>query len=287
MSKKRIQSIVLLLCATFIWGITFPAVKYILGYITYFQLLFLRFGFASIIGIFIIVRYRGFLKNNKALWYLILLGISLFVSFVFQTAGLKFTTPSKSAFITSLYVVFTPVLSALLFRKKINKYVIVALVLSLIGLVFLSQIDLRSLSSVNVGDVLTFFCSISFAFQIILTEVLVRDMPSLLVTSFQIFVAFILTTPFAISNGSLTLPLPVLLLTMFLGVFASFLAVQAESFALQHIDSTEASLIFVLEPVFAYLFSFIFFKEVLNLKSVIGAILVIVAMIIVAIDNKS
>jgi len=56
---------------------------------------------------------------------------------------------------------------------------------------------------------------------------------------------------------------------------------------LQHIDSTEASLIFVLEPVFAYLFSFIFFKEVLNLKSVIGAILVIVAMIIVAIDNKS
>jgi len=36
MSKKRIQAIILLLAATFIWGVTFPAVKYILGYINYF-----------------------------------------------------------------------------------------------------------------------------------------------------------------------------------------------------------------------------------------------------------
>lgn len=287
MSKKRIQAIILLLAATFIWGVTFPAVKYILGYINYFQLLFLRFGFASVIGIFAIIRYRNFLKDKNNLWYLVLLGASLFVSYVFQTIGLKFTTPSKSAFITSLYVVFTPAFSALLFKKKINKYLIVALVLSLIGLVFLSQIDIRSLSTVNIGDILTFFCSISFAFQIILTEVLVRDMPSLLVTSFQIFVAFILTLPFAISSGSLTLKLPVLLLVMFLGVFASFLATQAESFSLRHVNSTEASLIFVLEPVFAYLFSFVFFKEVLNFKSLIGALFVVVAMIIVAIDNRA
>ncbi len=287
MSKKRIQAIILLLAATFIWGVTFPAVKYILGYINYFQLLFLRFGFASVIGIFAIIRYRNFLKDKNNLWYLVLLGASLFVSYVFQTIGLKFTTPSKSAFITSLYVVFTPAFSALLFKKKINKYLIVALVLSLIGLVFLSQIDIRSLSTVNIGDILTFFCSISFAFQIILTEVLVRDMPSLLVTSFQIFVAFILTLPFAISSGSLTLTLPVLLLVMFLGVFASFLATQAESFSLRHVNSTEASLIFVLEPVFAYLFSFVFFKEVLNFKSLIGALFVVVAMIIVAIDNRA
>jgi len=112
-------------------------------------------------------------------------------------------------------------------------------------------------------------------------------MPSLLVTSLQIFVAFILTLPFAISSGSLTLTLPVLLLAMFLGVFASFLATQAESFSLRHVNSTEASLIFVLEPVFAYLFSFVFFKEVLNFKSLIGALFVVVAMIIVAIDNRA
>jgi len=106
MSKKRIQAIILLLAATFIWGVTFPAVKYILGYINYFQLLFLRFGFASVIGIFVIIRYRSFLKDKKNLWYLVLLGASLFVSYVFRQSGLKFTMPSKSAFITSLYVCF-------------------------------------------------------------------------------------------------------------------------------------------------------------------------------------
>jgi drug/metabolite transporter (DMT)-like permease len=287
MKDKRLISIFLLLLASFVWGVSFSIIKYVLGYITFFQLLLLRFGFPSVIGLFIVIRYRKFLKERKTVFLLILLGLSLFVSYVFQTAGLEFTTPSKSAFITGLYVVLTPLFSAAIFKKKIHKNVVFALILSLIGLIFLSQINLKSLSTINLGDLLTFLCSIAFAFQIILKEMLVVDVPSLMVTSFQLIVAFILTIPFAASNGSMNLTVSVLLLTVFLGIVASFLATQAESFALQYVNSTEASLIFVLEPAFAYLSSFIFFREVLYLNSVIGAILVVSAMIIVAIDNKS
>jgi drug/metabolite transporter (DMT)-like permease len=286
MKKKKLLAIALLILATLIWGSTFTLVKYTLRYISEFQLLFLRFGFASIIGIVVLLKNKAVLKNRKTLFLLSLLGISLFIAYAFQTAGLKFTTPSKSAFITGLYIVFTPILSTIYLRESPRSFEIVALVLSFIGLLFLSQIDLRSLSTVNIGDILTLFCAISFAFQIVLTEKLVKDLPSLLVTSFQMIVSFVFSAPLAFLRGVFTLNTFVILSTLFLGVVASFFAIQTESFALKFIDSTEASLIFILEPVFAYLFSFFILGERLSLSGFFGALLIVISMIIIAIYNR-
>lgn len=286
MKKKKLLSITLLILATLIWGSTFTLVKYTLRYISEFQLLFLRFGFASTIGIVVLVKNKAVLKNRKTLFLLSLLGISLFIAYAFQTAGLKFTTPSKSAFITGLYIVFTPILSTIYLRESPRNFEIVALVLSFIGLLFLSQIDIRSLSTVNIGDILTLFCAISFAFQIVLTEKLVKDLPSLLVTSFQMIVSFVFSAPLAFLRGVFPLNTFVILSTLFLGVVASFFAIQTESFALKFIDSTEASLIFILEPVFAYLFSFFILGERLSLSGFFGALLIIISMIIIAIYNR-
>jgi len=286
MKKKKLLAIALLTLATLIWGSTFTLVKYTLRYISEFQLLFLRFGFASIIGIVVLLKNKAVLKNRRTLLLLSLLGISLFIAYAFQTAGLKFTTPSKSAFITGLYIVFTPILSTIYLRESPRNFEIVALVLSFIGLLFLSQIDPRSLGSVNIGDILTLFCAISFAFQIVLTEKLVKDLPSLLVTSFQMIISFLFSAPLAFLRGVFPLNTFVILSTLFLGVVASFFAIQTESFALKYINSTEASLVFIFEPVFAYLFSFFIFGERLSIRGTIGAILIIISMAIVAIYNN-
>ena len=286
MKKKKLLAIAQLILATLIWGSTFTLVKYTLRYISEFQLLFLRFGFASIIGIVVLVKNKAVLKNRKTLFLLSLLGTSLFIAYAFQTAGLKFTTPSKSAFITGLYIIFTPILSTIYLRESPRNFEIVALVLSFIGLLFLSQIDLRSLSTVNIGDIFTLFCAISFAFQIVLTEKLVKDLPSLLVTSFQMIISFLFSAPLAFLRGVFPLNTFVILSTLFLGVVASFFAIQTESFALKFIDSTEASLIFILEPVFAYLFSFFILGERLSLSGFFGALLIIISMIIIAIYNR-
>jgi len=286
MKMRKAFAIVSLILATLIWGVTFPLVKYLLKYITELQLLFLRFGFSSIIGLFIVLKYRKFLKNLNNLLFLILLGISLFVSFVLQTVGLHFTTPTKSAFITGLYVVFTPLLATLLLKERVTLPQIVSLIFALTGLVLLSQIDLGSILKTNIGDFLTLLCAIGFAFQIVLTEKLVKDMPSLFVTSFELLFSFLLTFPFVLSKPLMNLNFVVIISAAFLGIFASFLAIQAESYSLKFIDSTEASLIFILEPVFAYLFSFLVFKEQLNLRGIIGAGLIILAMVIVSIYNR-
>ncbi|MGC9099665.1 MAG: DMT family transporter [Caldisericum sp.] len=286
MKSRKIFSIVLLIFSTLIWGSTFTLVKSILRFITDFQLLFLRFGFASILSVFVVIKYRKLLKNPKIFLFLFALGVSLFIAYTFQTAGLKYTTPTKSAFITGLYIVFTPVFSAMYLKEKPRNFEIIALILSFIGLLYLSQINLRSLGSINFGDILTLLCAISFVFQIVLTEKLVKDLPSLLVTSFQMVVSFILSIPFAFLNSTFNLNTFVFISTLFLGVVASFFAIQTESFALKYIDSTEASLIFILEPVFAYLFSFFIFGEKLNVYGIIGSILILTSMFIIAIYNR-
>ena len=55
---------------------------------------------------------------------------------------------------------------------------------------------------------------------------------------------------------------------------------------MKFIDSTEASLIFILEPVFTYLFSFFILGERLSLSGSFGALLIIISMIIIAIYNR-
>jgi drug/metabolite transporter (DMT)-like permease len=99
-------------------------------------------------------------------------------------------------------------------------------------------------------------------------------------------VSFVFSAPLAFLRGVFPLNTFVILSTLFLGVVASFFAIQTESFALKFIDSTEASLIFILEPVFAYLFSFFILGERLSLSGFFGALLTVISMIIIAIYNR-
>jgi drug/metabolite transporter (DMT)-like permease len=99
-------------------------------------------------------------------------------------------------------------------------------------------------------------------------------------------VSFLFSAPLAFLRGVFPLNTFVILSTLFLGVVASFFAIQTESFALKYINSTEASLVFIFEPVFAYLFSFFIFGERLSIGGTIGAILIIISMAIVAIYNN-
>src|SRR5690606_41094605 len=56
--------------------------------------------------------FRSLLRHG------LLLGVSLWAGYFFQTAGLRLTTASKAAFLTALGVVFVPLLGALFFHRR-------------------------------------------------------------------------------------------------------------------------------------------------------------------------
>jgi drug/metabolite transporter (DMT)-like permease len=93
------------------------------------------------------------------------IGVVLAAAYLFQTAGLLFTTPTNTGFITGLFVVFAPLADRLLFGTELSREVIVATVLSLVGMALLAG---GGPAGPNWGDFLTLLCAVALGLHIAL-----------------------------------------------------------------------------------------------------------------------
>src|SRR3989442_13492575 len=96
----------------------------------------------------------------------LLVGSFLFLGNELQTVGLKYTTPSKSAFLAGVSVVLVPVFLALFWRRRIQRWVLLGVTLAFIGLYLLtipaSAGAGLNLSSTNRGDLITLASAVVF-----------------------------------------------------------------------------------------------------------------------------
>ncbi|WP_455715164.1 DMT family transporter, partial [Anaerosporobacter sp.] len=105
---------------TLIWGSAFVVIKDTLDILPPLYILALRFGIA---GLVLLILGLKFLKKTSKSEVTLgaILGVFLFLAYALQTYGLKYTTISNNAFITSTYIVFIPIVNALLKRQKLKK----------------------------------------------------------------------------------------------------------------------------------------------------------------------
>ena len=155
-----------LILTTIIWGSSFVVMKNSVDLISPCYLLALRFTVAALcmLGVFW-PQNKG--MGKKDIQYGVILGVFLFTSYVFQTYGLKHTTASKNAFITTLYVMIVPFLHWVFNGKKPLGKNILAAVLAVIGLALLS---LEGDLGINLGDLLTLICGVFFAVHIVFID---------------------------------------------------------------------------------------------------------------------
>lgn len=118
MTKKiTVISALGLLCVAFIWGVAFVVVKNALDIIPPFCMLALRFTIAAILLAIIFI--KKLLKIGlRELGEGAVLGVLLFLCYAFQTVGADYTTAGKCAFLTSVYVLFVPVVAIFVLRKN-------------------------------------------------------------------------------------------------------------------------------------------------------------------------
>ena len=112
MSRSR-KAELILISITLVWGGTFAVVKFALTDASPLTFLAIRFGIASLIFP-LIYRKNYFAMDKATLVGGLILGVLLMIGFAFQTIGLKYTSASKSAFITGLLVAFTPIAQAVI-----------------------------------------------------------------------------------------------------------------------------------------------------------------------------
>ena len=178
--RQRLSELGLFYSAS-IWGSTFFIVKDALQYVNPTILVGYRFLLAAIFaGLFCLLTKKSLIKN---LVHGSLLGFLLWLLYVSQTIGLSFTTASNSGFITGLFIVFVPIFSLLVFKKRPLLLDIVAIVFSLSGLWILTG----GLTDINLGDLLTFVTAVTYSIHILLVDKYIREGDNAFVLGFQQF----------------------------------------------------------------------------------------------------
>ncbi len=280
----------LLLAVVAVWGATFVLVKDSLSDASPLLFNLLRMTLAAM-ALAIINRRHLRSVTRPTLAAGAVVGLFLAVGYQFQTAGLARTTAAKSAFITGLVVVFVPLLTAIPAIRPASAHAprasaYLGAFLAFSGLLLLTTpagTTFSNLStSIGLGDLLTLLCAIAFAGHLL----------SLAHTSSRIPIPQLATLQivFAAALMLLTLPLggPIYLnltprLVIALAI-ASLLATAAaftiQSWAQQHLPPTHTALLLTLEPVFAWLVSFLFLHERLSHRSLAGAALILAGILL-------
>ena len=276
--NKKVSAQIGLLFVSIIWGLTFVLVKKALNDAPPFSFATLRFGLATFFT-FLILNKKIITITRHEIISGILCGLFLFLGYAFQNFGLMNTTPTKSAFITSVSVLFVPLLLVAMNIQKVRLRIWVSVVFATLGLYLLI---LPGGGGINIGDIVTFGCAISFALHIIAQDNCLKNEIRLL-PFFFIQLAFVTLISYVhaqvfeqeaiIWSGRL---ISAIIIT---SVFATFIAFLIMIWAQKILNPSETAIIFAMEPVAATLFAISFGGDMLGLWGWIGGGLVCLAVI--------
>lgn len=292
MDRRQIGADIALIGVVIIWGATFVMVQDAVMVWPVFAFLCLRFSIATLAFVPILMMRRRSWMGRPGAWLYeiqsdwrraagpaILAGLVLGGSYVFQTAGLLYTTPARAGFITGLNVVMVPIAAAWVLRKRIDNPTRIGVLLATVGMTLLS---LNEELRVGYGEFLVFICAVCVAGQILLVAHYAGRIAPLRLATIQIGTV-------ALSTGlvSLVVEVPgglppltgtVLFAAVFTGVMATTLAFSVQAWAQRFTEPTHIALIFTLEPVAAAVASFLLIGEVLSQRALIGCALILAGM---------
>ncbi len=266
----------------FIWGSTFVVVKEALHDASALTFLCLRFSLATLALLGTARPLAGRFQQARLLVSGgFVAGLCLFAGYWLQTLGLRYTTPSKSAFLTGLSIVMVPLLVAAFHRRLPAPAEIAGVAAATLGMGLLTLEG--GLGSMNPGDALTLGCAAGFALHILAIGHWAPRVDYQALTLVQIATATLLCalTFWWAEPSYLRLTPRVLAALAVTGLLATALAFSVQAWAQQRTTPTHTALMFALEPVFAWVTSFLWTGERLSLRQAAGAVLILAGILTV------
>jgi len=281
MRNKEYFNVMVLLFVAVIWGSGFPVTDIALDKIgSPYHVVFYRFTIATVA--MFLISYKTVIKHFKSNFKGgVIVGLFLFLGFLFQTTGLEYTTPSINAFLTALNVIIAPFLFWIVTKQRVDKYTVVGAFMALVGIAFLT---INGSLAIGRGDLLTIICAFFFACHIVANGVFASKKETNLVTLvfLQLFIAMILsgisvlfTTPITAMPSTSGI-----MAVAYLGLLSTLLCFFLQTYAQERVDSTKTAIILSTESLWGTVFSIILVNDILTIRIVIGAIILFSAIII-------
>ncbi len=282
-TTSRVATLALLSMAA-CWGSTFFLIKDLSDRVSALDFLAIRFPIATLTLVLLFPRALGKLPRD-AVRHSVVLGGLYAGGQVVQTVGLAHTAASVSGFITGLYVVFTPILAALLLRTAIGRLTWAAVGVAIVGVGVLS-LQPGGLEF-GYGETLTLVGAVAYALHIVaLSRWSVPDR-AMGMAIVQLMTISVICVAGAAPDG-IDLPSRTgdWLSIVYMAVFAGALAIAGQTWAQAHLSPTRSAILMSMEPVFAAFFAVLAGSESLTWRMGSGGLLVVAAMLLVELSPR-
>jgi drug/metabolite transporter (DMT)-like permease len=267
----------ILVATTAVWGASFVVVHDAVRLTDPFTFLALRFTVGAVA---LTAVDPGGLRDRRIWGPGIFLGVLLFAGFITQTAGLQYTTPSRSGFLTGLSVLLVPFMGLAIFRRWPAPPVLLGVVLAVAGLWLLTGGLAGVHGPTATGDGLTLACAVAFGLYIVLLEPAARAHPPVPLVAVQLWtVVFLSLLSFPLVSRHLEVRPALWAAVLYVGLFSTAGCLLAQTWAQARTTAVRAALIFALEPVFAALYSVLLGREVLGARALSGGALIVLGIV--------
>ena len=281
MRRGELGPLIALLAMTAAWGSTFFMIKDVVTRIPVADMLTIRFAIAAVA--LAIVAGRRLRMSLLTLRRGLLLGVLYGIAQLLQTAGLAHTAASVSGFLTGLYVVLTPLLSALILRTRITPVVWIATVLATAGLGVLSLQGF----AVGYGELLTVASAVLYALHIVAMGRMSEPGTALQLSVVQMAVIALVCGIGAVPGG---IQLPTSgtdwVIIVYLALIAGALTMLLQTWAQARVEASRAAVIMAMEPVWAAAFAVAFGGESVTWRMLLGGGAILAAMYLVELTPR-
>lgn len=274
--RGELGPLIALLAMTAAWGSTFFMIKDVVTRIPVPDMLAIRFAIAA--AALAIVAGRRLKMSRRTLRHGLILGVLYGIAQLLQTAGLAHTSASVSGFLTGLYVVFTPLLSALILKTRIPRVVWLAALLATAGLGMLSLQGF----AIGYGELLTVASAVIYALHVVAMGRMSEPGNALQLSVVQMAVIAVLCGIGA-APGGIQLPTSRLdwAIIVYMALIAGALAMLLQTWAQARVEASRAAVIMAMEPVWAAAFAVALGGESLTWRMLLGGGAILAAMYLV------
>ncbi len=267
-----------LLSVSAAWGFAFVVMKDAIERQTVNNFLFSRFVLAVVV--MLLIRPQCIkLFNKDLLVRASTAGLFLGAGYILQTLGLARTGAAITGFITGLYVVFTPLIAAVVLKARITLVTWGCVGVATVGLALLSLQGW----SIGFGELLVLGSAFAFGAHIIALGKWSSGRDAYAMTVVQLAMCALLTGLASLFEGGYSLPPDrgVWATVIFTAVACTAVAFVIQTWSQAHMSTTKVAVILTMEVVFAAIFAILFGGETLTPQKAIGGVLVVIAMFVI------
>lgn len=279
----RTRADLILLIAAVIWGLAFVAQSTAMAAMPPLVFIACRFTLASLVLAPLAWREHRRARvevGREGLAGMVTLGVVFFTGAVLQQTALLTTSVTNTGFLTSLYVVFTPVIGFIAYRQRPHALAWLGIALAMLGTWLLSG----GVADMRPGDFQLVLSALCWAAQVILVGRLVRLTERAIGTVFmQMAISAVLGITASLIfdqayDGNITDALPELLYT---GIVSGGIAFALQATGQRFTPNSDAAIILSAEAPFAAIFGALILGERLSFTGGIGCALIFLAILLV------